>query len=88
MAKTEGRRDEMVIATKYTGSWKAMSEPDRIQSNFGGNGTKSLHLTVEKCLKNLQTSYIDLFYVHICMFYASPKLDITNKPRGFHDIYS
>lgn len=57
-------RDEMVIATKFTSGYKVYSEPKKIQSNFGGCGTKSLHLSVEASLKKLQTSYIDLLYVH------------------------
>jgi len=32
--------------------------------NSTGNGTKSLHLSLEASLKKLQTSYIDLLYVH------------------------
>jgi aryl-alcohol dehydrogenase-like predicted oxidoreductase len=64
MAKTPGRRDEMVIATKYSASYKTMSEPHLQQSNFGGNSAKSLHVSVEQSLHKLQTSYIDLLYVH------------------------
>ena len=56
-------RDEMVIATKYTLSYLA-HDKDKIQSNFGGNGTKSMKLSLENSLKALQTGYIDLFYVH------------------------
>ena len=59
MTKT-GRRDEMVIATKYTAPYKTFSEPGLIQSNFGGSSAKSLHVSVEASLKKLQTSYIDL----------------------------
>ncbi|KAM6509803.1 hypothetical protein FALCPG4_017446 [Fusarium falciforme] len=63
LSKT-GRRDEFVLATKYTGNFKSRSESYRQQSNFGGNGTKSLHLSVEASLKKLQTTYIDLLYLH------------------------
>ena len=56
-------RDEIVLATKYT---SVFHPRDKIthKSNFSGNGSKSLKLSVEYSLKNLQTSYIDLFYVH------------------------
>jgi aryl-alcohol dehydrogenase-like predicted oxidoreductase len=64
MAKTPGRRDEIVLATKYTSGFKTMSEPGRMQSNFGGNSAKSLHVSVEQSLRKLQTTYIDLLYVH------------------------
>lgn len=37
---------------------------DQIQSNYTGNGSKSMKLSLEASLKKLQTSYIDLFYVH------------------------
>ncbi|KAJ4213280.1 hypothetical protein NW759_011122 [Fusarium solani] len=63
LSKT-GRRDEFVLATKYTGNFKSRSESSRQQSNFGGNGSKSLHLSVEASLKKLQTTYIDLLYLH------------------------
>ena len=59
MTKT-GRRDEMVLATKYSLVYKNLSEPNLLQSNFGGNSAKSLHVSVEASLKKLQTSYIDL----------------------------
>jgi aryl-alcohol dehydrogenase-like predicted oxidoreductase len=29
-----------------------------------GNSNKSLHVSLESSLKNLRTSYIDLYYVH------------------------
>ena len=59
MTKT-GRRDEMVLATKYSVVYKYPPEPNLLRSNFGGNSAKSLHLSVEASLEKLQTSYIDL----------------------------
>ncbi|KAE8443889.1 hypothetical protein EG329_001298 [Mollisiaceae sp. DMI_Dod_QoI] len=56
-------RDELVLATKYTGAWQAYKR-EKIQSNFGGNGSKSLKLSLEASLKKLQTTYVDIFYVH------------------------
>ncbi|GKZ35212.1 hypothetical protein AbraIFM66950_005805 [Aspergillus brasiliensis] len=63
------RRSEMVIATKYTLSPIPPSTDEdttpRIQeSNFGGNGTKSMHVSINDSLKRLRTDYIDVFYVH------------------------
>ncbi|KAN0104594.1 Aldo/keto reductase [Hyaloscypha variabilis] len=58
-----GNRDELVLATKYSSPYK-MAEKGKIQSNYGGNGIKSLRLSVDASLKKLQTSYIDLLYVH------------------------
>lgn len=59
-------RDQMVIATKYSISTRLLvTEPEgAILSNYGGNNKKSLRLSLEASLKNLQTDYIDVFYVH------------------------
>lgn len=59
MVKT-GHRDEIVLATKYSAGYKNTSGPDLMQSNFGGNSAKSLHVSLEASLKKLKTSYIDL----------------------------
>lgn len=58
LAKT-GHRDEMVIATKYTTGYKR-HVPELMQSNTGGTGSKSMHVSVRESLKKLQTDYIDL----------------------------
>lgn len=56
-------RDQLVLATKYSSGYQTHF-PDKIQSNYGGNGTKSMRLSLEASLRKLQTGYIDLFYVH------------------------
>ncbi|KAL4872838.1 hypothetical protein BDV12DRAFT_210163 [Aspergillus spectabilis] len=56
-------RDQIVLATKYTAPYK-LHEKGTIQANYIGTGTKSMRLSLENSLRNLQTSYIDLFYVH------------------------
>lgn len=56
-------RDEMVLATKYSTAYMAHHR-DKIQSNYGGNGAKSMRVSVEHSLRKLQTSYIDLLYIH------------------------
>ncbi|KIW21434.1 hypothetical protein PV08_02014 [Exophiala spinifera] len=66
-----GNRDQMVIATKYTGILRSADQGIQIRANYGGNGMKSLRLSVEESLKCLQTSYIDLLYVHWWNFTAS-----------------
>ncbi|KAI0889229.1 norsolorinic acid reductase [Annulohypoxylon maeteangense] len=60
--KKRGNRDQMVIATKFTSNFRPYW--DEITINNQGNGTKSLHVSVNSSLKNLQTDYIDLLYVH------------------------
>jgi aryl-alcohol dehydrogenase-like predicted oxidoreductase len=60
----KGVRDQMVIATKFTTPFRAGHGDKEILINSGGNGTKSLHVSLEASLKKLQTTYIDLLYVH------------------------
>ncbi|KAI1081654.1 aldo/keto reductase [Whalleya microplaca] len=61
--KKRGVRDQMVIATKYTTNFRS-NHADEIMINFQGNGTKSLHTSVNASLRKLQTDYIDLLYLH------------------------
>jgi aryl-alcohol dehydrogenase-like predicted oxidoreductase len=49
-----------VLATKYTTNFRAGPGSPNIFVNFTGNGSKSLKISVEASLKNLQTDYIDL----------------------------
>ncbi|PVI00624.1 norsolorinic acid reductase [Periconia macrospinosa] len=63
--ETRGKRDEIVLATKFTGSQTMESWDKKIQSNFGGNSAKNIYTSVERSLKSLRTSYIDLYYVHL-----------------------
>jgi aryl-alcohol dehydrogenase-like predicted oxidoreductase len=61
------RRDQFVIATKYSNNIRK-GDP-----NAGGNSRKSLFQSVENSLRNLQTSYIDLLYVHYWDFTTPPE---------------
>jgi aryl-alcohol dehydrogenase-like predicted oxidoreductase len=54
-----GRRDQLVIATKYT-CWTRRGDP-----NSGGNHRKSMIRSVESSLRRLRTDYIDLLYLHL-----------------------
>ena len=56
-------REEIVLATKYSTGYKG-AEKEKIQSNFGGNGSKSMKMSLDASLKKLRTTYIDLFYLH------------------------
>ncbi|KAI8823179.1 NADP-dependent oxidoreductase domain-containing protein [Fimicolochytrium jonesii] len=56
-------REEMVIATKFTSPLTPQNK-DGIWINHAGNSRKNLKIAVERSLKNLETDYIDLLYVH------------------------
>lgn len=60
---SRGCRDEMVVATKYSSAYQ-LHKKEKIQSNFVGNGAKSLRVSVDTSLERLQTSYIDILYLH------------------------
>jgi aryl-alcohol dehydrogenase-like predicted oxidoreductase len=55
----KGRRDEFVVATKYSGSLRK-GDP-----NAGGNHRKSLVQSINRSLQQLDTDYIDLLWVHM-----------------------
>lgn len=60
-----GVRDQMVIATKYSAGYRAYNrEQEPMQSNFTGNSAKSMRISIEHSLQKLQTSYVDILYVH------------------------
>ncbi|KAL8704511.1 MAG: hypothetical protein Q9201_002320 [Fulgogasparrea decipioides] len=55
-------REEIVIATKFTTGFKVGNKG--IKANYQGNHRKSLKVSLEASLKKLQTSYIDVLYLH------------------------
>jgi aryl-alcohol dehydrogenase-like predicted oxidoreductase len=75
------RRDEFVIATKYT-----LRRPgsDFKDLNAGGNHRKNMLRTVEASLKRLNSEYIDLFYLHVWDF-TTP---VEEALRGLDDLVS
>ncbi|UKZ83223.1 hypothetical protein TrVFT333_011029 [Trichoderma virens FT-333] len=79
--KTRDNREEIIVATKYTSAWRLAEEDTRIQSNYGGNNKKSLAVSIEASLKALQTSYIDLYYVHTWDF-------TTSIPELMHSLHN
>uniref|UniRef100_A0A093XMV6 Norsolorinic acid reductase A n=1 Tax=Talaromyces marneffei PM1 TaxID=1077442 RepID=A0A093XMV6_TALMA len=60
--KDRGRRNEIVIAIKYT--MTPMAGKPVNESNYGGTGSKTMHIPIEASLKALKTDYIDIYYVH------------------------
>ena len=78
-----GNRDEMVIATKYASAPQAFALGEGIiQSNFTGLGAKSLHISVRQSLKNLQTDYIDILYIH----WWDQKTSIPEMMQSLNDL--
>ncbi|KAJ3040468.1 hypothetical protein HDV00_010905 [Rhizophlyctis rosea] len=59
--EARNNRDEIVIATKYT---TLITPNGHIHINHAGNHRKSLRTSVERSMKNLKTTYIDVLYVH------------------------
>lgn len=56
-------RDEMVVATKFTGMQITDREKEggtRIKSNYSGNSAKNIHISLERSLKQLRTTYVDI----------------------------
>jgi len=74
-----GNRDDIVVATKYTGGFQHHDIP---QSTTIGNGMKSLLTTVRNSLKLLKTDYIDILYVHWWSFDTS----VEEVMRGLHSL--
>jgi aryl-alcohol dehydrogenase-like predicted oxidoreductase len=72
----QGRREQLVLATKYTLSMR------RGDPNASGNQRKNMVQSVENSLRRLQTDYIDLLYLHM-WDYLTPVEEIL---RAFDDL--
>ncbi|MFI5845023.1 aldo/keto reductase [Catenuloplanes sp. NPDC051500] len=72
----KGRRDGLVLATKYT-TLRRPNDP-----NSGGAGRKSLFGAVETSLRQLNTDYIDLLYLHVW----DPTTPVEEILRGLDDL--
>lgn len=73
------KRDAFVVATKYS---LRDRNADPRDPNAGGNQRKNMLRCVETSLKNLNTDYIDLYYVHM-WDYMTPVEEVM---RGFEDL--
>ncbi|MFC9544546.1 aldo/keto reductase [Streptomyces sp. NPDC014603] len=71
-----GHRDSLVVATKYT-TLRSPGDP-----NSGGAHRKSLFASVEASLRQLNTDYIDLLYLHVWDF-TTPVEEVL---RGMDDL--
>ena len=75
-AFAKGRRDSLVLATKYTLPMRPGA------ANSGGNHRKAMVRSLEDSLKRLGTDYVDLFYLHAWDF-TTPVEEIM---RAFDDL--
>jgi len=73
---TRDNRESLVLATKYT-MLRRPGDP-----NSGGNSRKSMFASVEASLRNLNTDYIDLLYLHAWDF-TTPVEEVL---RGLDDL--
>jgi aryl-alcohol dehydrogenase-like predicted oxidoreductase len=73
---TRDNRESLVLATKYT-TLRRPGDP-----NSGGGHRKSLFASVESSLRQLNTDYIDLLYLHVWDF-VTPVEEIL---RGMDDL--
>ncbi|MET7452563.1 aldo/keto reductase [Streptomyces sp. NPDC005574] len=73
---TRDNRESLVLATKYS----TLRQPDN--PNSGGPHRKSLFASVEASLRQLNTDYIDLLYLHVWDF-TTPVEEIL---RGMDDL--
>ncbi|CAI4693366.1 CPA_1a_G0044140.mRNA.1.CDS.1 [Saccharomyces cerevisiae] len=62
--KSRKLRDQIVIATKFTGDYKKYEVGGGKSANYCGNHKRSLHVSVRDSLRKLQTDWIDILYVH------------------------
>ena len=58
------KRDDYVVATKFTFSAASFGDGGPAPVNSGGNHRKNMRVAVEASLKRLDTDYIDLYWVH------------------------
>lgn len=81
--KARGNREHMIIATKYTGPFKAGEIGKNSHAvNHAGNSRRSLHVSVRHSLEKLQTDWIDLLYMHVWDYSAS----IPEVMDGLHSL--
>jgi aryl-alcohol dehydrogenase-like predicted oxidoreductase len=73
---TRDNRESLVLATKYT-TLRRPGDP-----NSGGSHRKSLFASVESSLRQLNTDYLDLLYLHVWDFTTS----VEEVLRGLDDL--
>jgi aryl-alcohol dehydrogenase-like predicted oxidoreductase len=66
-----GIREDLVIATKFSLPMK--NSQGKYTINGAGNGRKHIFSALDESLKRLQTSYVDIAYVHFHDFTTKPQ---------------
>ncbi|THU97161.1 Aldo/keto reductase [Dendrothele bispora CBS 962.96] len=62
--ETRGVRDQITVATKFTGVYKQADPSVKQKIAYFGNNFKNMTVSLENSLKKLRTSYVDIYYVH------------------------
>ncbi|KAL5333631.1 aryl-alcohol dehydrogenase [NADP(+)] [Aspergillus crustosus] len=76
-------RDQLIIATKYSQADHKAADPTVKQRvNYLGNSKKSLHIAIAESLARLQTTYVDIYYVHWWDYETS----IEEVMNSLHDL--
>ena len=57
-------RDLVVLATKFTTTYRSWELGAGKDVNYSGNSKRSLHMSVRDSLKKLQTDWIDILFLH------------------------
>ncbi|CAI7592065.1 unnamed protein product [Penicillium pancosmium] len=67
-------RDTLVLATKFSLDYRghALGLGPQI-ANFAGNSRRTIHVGIRDSLKNLQTDFVDIYYVHYWDYTTSIK---------------
>ncbi|KAH8893653.1 aryl-alcohol dehydrogenase [Thozetella sp. PMI_491] len=59
-----GNRDQLVVSTKFTSNYLRSELPRSKTANYAGNHRRSMYVSVRDSLTKLQTSYLDILYLH------------------------
>lgn len=62
--KLRNARDRMVISTKYSAPYTKYRDEPGARISYLGNGKRSMNLSVRDSLEKLQTTWIDILYLH------------------------
>lgn len=94
--EVRGRRDEMVIATKFTGQQSAAEQRQKegkfkeqgvMKDNYSGNSAKNIHTSIERSLKNLRTTYLDIVSTPLSIFAVVTLMPpVLRAPLGLYHL--